>query len=71
MAVNKKYFAEPFQNMLSGVCQQLVVVNRAFWVGFESGSGLDFEKLSGFNRAGRRSEIKVFSKGASFHIKAA
>ena len=28
---------------------------------FEPGSGLDFEKLSGFNRAGRRSKIEIFS----------
>ena len=31
-------------------------------VGFGPGSGLDFEKLSGLNRAARLSKIEVFSK---------
>ena len=29
---------------------------------FGPGSGLDFEKLLGFNRAGHRSKIEIFSE---------
>ena len=40
------------------------VVNRtrAFRVGFGPGTGLGFKKLSGFNRAGLRSKIEIFSE---------